>query len=128
MPKLRSQNHTHSTIGSLIDGFTASLTSLLEASSVERARQAVMVAFGGSAKPTGAKRGRPPGRVAAAVAPTAAARKRRKKAPIQLCPVPGCKDRAAPIFGMVCKKHKGIAKSKIRKYREARRDKKSAAA
>lgn len=120
----RSQTSSRSSLASLIDEFTTSLTTLLEASSVERARQAVLVAFGGSSKPTGAKRGRPPGRVAAAAAP-AATRKKRRKAPIQLCPVPGCKNRAAPIFGMVCSKHKGIAKSKIRKYREARRDKKS---
>jgi hypothetical protein len=41
--------------------------------------------------------------------------------------VPGCKNAAAPVFGMVCAKHKDVAKSKIRKYREARRAKKLAA-
>jgi len=35
--------------------------------------------------------------------------------------VPGCKNPAAPVFGMVCKEHKNVAKAKIRKYREARR-------
>jgi hypothetical protein len=40
----------------------------------------------------------------------------------QLCPVPGCKNPAAPVFGMVCKAHKNVAKSKIKKYREARRE------
>jgi len=44
--------------------------------------------------------------------------------PKQFCPVPGCKNPAAPTFGMVCAAHKGVAKSKIRKYREARRAKK----
>jgi hypothetical protein len=39
----------------------------------------------------------------------------------QLCPVPGCKNPAAPIFGMVCKDHKNVAKSKIKKYWEQRR-------
>lgn len=47
--------------------------------------------------------------------------KLRKKGPIQLCPAPGCKERAAPVFGMVCAKHKGTAKSTIAKWREARR-------
>jgi hypothetical protein len=39
-----------------------------------------------------------------------------------ICPVPGCKNVAAPIFGMVCKDHKNVAKSKIKKYREERRE------
>jgi hypothetical protein len=48
----------------------------------------------------------------------------RKKPPRQLCPVPGCKNSAAPVFGMVCAKHKDVPKAQIRKYREARRLKK----
>ncbi|HET6146354.1 MAG TPA: hypothetical protein VFH68_02395 [Polyangia bacterium] len=47
--------------------------------------------------------------------------RKRRKAPIQLCPVPGCTNRAAPVFGMVCAKHKDLPKAEIRKYREARR-------
>jgi len=46
----------------------------------------------------------------------------RKKPPKQICPVPGCKNVAAPIFGMVCKDHKNVAKAKIKKYREERRE------
>ena len=46
------------------------------------------------------------------------AKKPRKK---QLCPVPRCKGLAAPIFGMVCSKHKDVAKSKIAKFRKARK-------
>ena len=46
------------------------------------------------------------------------AKKTRKK---QLCPVPRCKGLAAPIFGMVCSKHKDVAKSKIAKFRKARK-------
>ena len=49
----------------------------------------------------------------------------RRKGPKQLCPVPGCKNPAAPVFGMVCAKHKDIPKAQIKKYREARRAKKS---
>jgi hypothetical protein len=45
----------------------------------------------------------------------------RRKAPKQLCPVPGCKNAAAPVFGMVCAKHKDLPKAKIKKYREDRR-------
>jgi transposase len=51
------------------------------------------------------------------------AKPRRKKGPIQLCPAPGCKERAAPVFGMVCKKHKGAPKATVAKWREARRKK-----
>lgn len=47
----------------------------------------------------------------------------RREGPIQLCPVPKCKNRAAPVFGMVCSQHKGIAKKTIAKYRAARRAK-----
>jgi hypothetical protein len=46
-----------------------------------------------------------------------------KKGPIQLCPVPGCRERAAPVYGMVCAKHKDTPKKVIAKYREARRQK-----
>jgi hypothetical protein len=95
---------------------------------MQRARAAVMAAFGASGggaalTASGARRGRPPGKIAAGsdgIRP----RKRRKKAPIQMCPVPNCKNRAAPIFGMVCTKHKDLPKTQIRKYREARRQKK----
>jgi hypothetical protein len=54
----------------------------------------------------------------------AVARKARRKGPKQLCPVPGCKNPAAPVFGMVCSKHKDLPKTKINAYREARRAKK----
>ena len=53
----------------------------------------------------------------------AAVKKARRKGPIQLCPVPGCKNPAAPVFGMVCAKHKDLPKAKIRKFREARKAK-----
>lgn len=46
--------------------------------------------------------------------------------PIQLCPVPGCKNRAAPVFGMVCGDHRHIKKATIAKYRAARKAKKAA--
>ena len=54
--------------------------------------------------------------------------KPRKKGPVQLCPAPGCKNPAAPVFGMVCAKHKDVPKAQIAKWREARRAKKQAKA
>jgi hypothetical protein len=39
----------------------------------------------------------------------------------QLCPVPRCKGVAAPVYNMVCKRHKDVPKAKIAKFREARR-------
>ena len=115
-------------LAALVEQFAASLDDLLERTSMERARLAVLSAFGGGGQSsTGARRGRPP----AAVTDIGVVRRRRKKAPIQLCPVPGCKNRAAPVFGMVCSKHKDLPKAKIKQYREARRaqkDKKKAKA
>lgn len=37
------------------------------------------------------------------------------------CPVPHCKGKAAPVFGMVCANHKDLPKGVIRKFRETRR-------
>lgn len=44
---------------------------------------------------------------------------------IQLCPVPKCSGRAAPIFGMVCAQHKNVSKTTLAKYRAARKAKKA---
>jgi hypothetical protein len=125
MATIRSQSQS---LESLVDEFTASLTSLLEETSLARAREAVLSAFGGKLPSGAGRRGKLAGLPALAVNGTAPERKKRKKAPIQLCPVPGCKNRAAPIFGMVCSKHKDLPKTKIRKFREARRQKKLKAA
>jgi hypothetical protein len=99
---------------SLIEDFTHRLTAALHSEAMGRARQAVESALGV----------RRPGRPAK-TSPIAIVKKPRKKAPRQLCPVPGCKNPAAPVFGMVCAKHKDVAKTKIKKYREARRAKKA---
>jgi hypothetical protein len=102
-------------ISDLVSEFADQLTRVVEAEATERARDAVLAAVGGrpsarGASPAGVRRGpgRPPGRA-------------RKKPPIQYCPVPGCKNRAAPVFGMVCAQHKDLPKAKIKKYREQRR-------
>jgi hypothetical protein len=117
-----------SNIQSIVDDFANQLSALIEAQVVARARATVAAALGGQVK---RGPGRPPkadGLVRLALPASLAAakiKKPRKKAPPQLCPVPGCKNRAAPIFGMVCKDHKGVPKAKIKQYREARRAKQS---
>jgi hypothetical protein len=106
-------------IHSIVQDFVSRLSSLIEEDAVTRARTVVLSAFGvGSG---GGRRGpgRPPG-------PGGLGRSQRRKGPIQLCPVPGCKNRAAPVFGMVCAKHKDLPKATIKKYRERRRAKKAA--
>ena len=111
MPKNRT-----GAIADIVSDFVERLTSAIEGEALSRARDAVLSAVGGKApsrgpgRPPSVKRGpgRPPGRP-------------RKKPPIQYCPVPGCKNRAAPVFGMVCAEHKDVAKSLIKKYRAQRK-------
>jgi hypothetical protein len=102
-------------IRTLVANFTEQLATLVEGQALDRARTAVEGALGGD------RRG--PGRPARVVTLLPSGRPR-KKAPRQLCPVPGCKNPAAPVFGMVCAKHKDITKAKIKAFREARRAKK----
>ncbi len=102
-----------SDIRSLVENFTDQLTALVESQALDRARAVVESALGV----------RRPGRPAKP-APLAIGKRARKKPPKQFCPVPGCKNPAAPVFGMVCADHKNVAKAKIKKYREARRAKK----
>jgi hypothetical protein len=97
----------------LISDFAAKLTSLVQSEALARARDQVTAVLGIR------RRDRPAGGSASIIG-----RKPRKKGPKQLCPVPGCKNPAAPVFGMVCAKHKDVPKAKIKKYREARRAKK----
>jgi hypothetical protein len=109
----------HSALEDIVQQFVSRLQSFVEEDAVARARDVVLSAFGGRA-PAGL---RAPRAIAASSEGTFGRRKRRK-GPIQLCPVPGCSNRAAPVFGMVCSKHKDLPKSEIKKYREQRRDKK----
>jgi hypothetical protein len=104
-------------IHGIVQDFVERLSSLIEEDAVTRARTAVLSAFG-VAGARGAGR-------AVALAQSAAGRRQRRKGPIQLCPVPGCTNRAAPVFGMVCSKHKDLPKATIKKYREQRRAKKA---
>ena len=103
-----------SELDSLVSEFSQRLMLFIESQINERARASLDAVFEKGA----GRRGRRPNTVALLPAAT------RKKPPRQLCPVPGCKNPAAPVFGMVCAKHKAVSKAQIKKYREARRAKK----
>jgi hypothetical protein len=111
-------------IRTLVQNFVTTLVAAVEQTTTQRIQAALMSGVNGVPLRRGP--GRPPknGLFAAptALAPARAPGKKRRK---QLCPVPGCKNPAAPVFGMVCAKHKDIPKAKIREYREARRKAKS---
>src|SRR3954453_5351846 len=104
-------------IHSIVQDFVSRLSSLIEQDAVTRARAVVLSAFGVGSAGGGRGPGRPPG----SGVKGALGRRQRRKGPIQLCPVPGCTNRAAPVFGMVCSQHKGLPKAAIKKYRERRR-------
>jgi hypothetical protein len=108
--------NTDPNITALIAAFTNQLVATVEAAVAERIQAALAGAFG---VPQKRGPGRPPKHLATTAHFAAASAPALKK---QLCPVPGCTNPAAPVFGMVCKEHKKVAKSKIRKYREARRE------
>ena len=113
--------NTDPTITAQIATFTRQLVATVEAAIAQRIQAALAGAFG---IPQKRGPGRPPKQAVALVAHVAVERTaERKKPPRQLCPVPGCKNVAAPIFGMVCKDHKNVAKSKIKKYRLERKGK-----
>ena len=100
-------------IRSVVEEFVNQVVAAVEAESVRRVQEAVARAFGDLAGAGGR-----PGRALRAVAGVAAPVRRRPK---QLCPVPGCTGVAAPVFGMVCVKHKDVPKAKIKEYRAQRR-------
>jgi hypothetical protein len=102
-------------INAMVEAFARQIAAAVEASMAERIQATIAGAFG---SPVKRGPGRPP-KLAAARALTAP----KKTRPKQLCPVPGCKNPAAPVFGMVCAKHKDVAKAKIKKYRTARKAK-----
>jgi len=114
-------------IADIVSQFVDQLSVAMEQEAVSRAREAVLAAIGGRAGGGGRGRGRPAAVAEVRRGPGRPPGRPRKKPPIQLCPVPGCSNRAAPVFGMVCSKHKDVPKAKIKKYREARRAKKAKA-
>jgi hypothetical protein len=108
-------------INTIVTDFAKQLSALIETEAVARARTAVLAAFGDAPR---RGPGRPPKSTAPAALAVAAVKRARKKGPPQLCPVPGCKSPAAPVFGMVCAKHKDLPMAKIKAFREARKAKK----
>ena len=93
----------------VVQQFVDKISSMIESEVVSRAREAALNALDGRGSVT--------------VRGGVIVRKRRK-GPIQLCPIPDCENRATPVFGMICAKHKDLPKAAIKKYREARRAKK----
>jgi hypothetical protein len=104
----------------LVDSFVKQIVATVEAAAARRVQAAVSAALGaGSALTAPRRRGRPA--KASYLVPAAAASAPVKRRPKQLCPVPGCTGLAAPVFGMVCSKHKDVSKVLIKKYRAQRR-------
>jgi len=101
-------------ISAIVESFVGQITAAVEATTVERMQAALSSAFGAPQK-------RGPGRPSKQTAPAVSTAVPKKSRPKQLCPVPGCKNVAAPVFGMVCSDHKKVAKSKIKLYRAARK-------
>ena len=110
--------NTDPNITAQIETFTGQIMATVEAAVAERIQAALAGVFG---VPQKRGPGRPPKHLAT-TAPLTFASVRTPTRKKQLCPVPGCKNVAAPVFGMVCRDHKSVAKSKIRKYREERRE------
>jgi len=108
--------NTDPNITAQVETFTQQLVATVEAAVAQRIQAALAGAFG---VPQKRGPGRPPKQAVAHVAVERTVE--RKKPPKQICPVPGCKNPAAPVFGMVCKDHKNVAKSKIKKYRALRK-------
>jgi hypothetical protein len=116
---MKAHMSTHSELTRIVNNFTARIVSIVDSAAQQRLQGVINAALG---MPARRGPGRPPKTLFGVVSVgTVDAGPRRKRVKV-LCPVPGCKGVAAPVFGMVCAKHKDVAKSKIRKYRKARRE------
>jgi hypothetical protein len=101
----------------LIEQFVKQVVTTVEVATAQRVQTAIVSALGSGAAVFPRRRGRPPKNPLFAATLLAPVRPR----PKQLCPVPGCNNPAAPVFGMVCADHKDVPKAKIKQYRAARR-------
>jgi hypothetical protein len=97
-------------IRSMVEAFVNQIAAAVAADSMRRVREAVAASFG---EPAAAPRRL----TTVPLIPPAPVKHR----PKQLCPVPGCTGVAAPVFGMVCAKHKDMPKAKIKEFRAQRR-------
>lgn len=95
----------------ILQGFVLQMTGYIETETKQRLQSQFAAFLGLNGTPK--RRGRPP---QSAIALPAAGRIAKARAR-QICPVPGCKNTAAAVFGMVCKAHKDVPKSKIKQYR-----------
>ena len=105
-------------ITAIVKTFAIQITAAVEASMADRLQAAIAGVFGAPPK---RGPGRPPKQAVAGVAPVSARFAAKKTRPKQFCPVPGCKNTAAPIFGMVCKDHKNVAKPRSRSIGKSER-------
>jgi hypothetical protein len=96
-------------ISELAENFVRQIVAATEAAVADRIQNAFASAFGDAAPQRAARK-------VTALAPTPS-----RARPKQLCPVPGCDNPAAPVFGMVCAKHKNVPRATINKYREQRK-------
>jgi len=100
-------------ITDLIEDFTNQIVAAVNAAAAQRIQAALAGVFDLPQTRAPIAPARP-----IVTAPAPAVKRARPK---QLCPVPGCKNIAAPVFGMVCAEHRRVAKSKIAKYRAERK-------
>jgi len=114
-------------IQQVVNKFVVDLTKVVE----QNVKHGILAKLDGmpagklNGKLNGKSNGKPNGKSSSfVVVKTKAGVVTRRKAAPQLCPVPGCKNRAAPIFGMVCGDHRKVPKAKIKAYRAARKAKK----
>lgn len=101
-------------ISDLAENFVRQIVAATEAAVADRIQTALSSAFGAAPLRATGK-------------PTAATSSASRARPKQLCPVPGCNNPAAPVFGMVCAKHKDVPRATINKYREQRKQQAAAA-
>jgi hypothetical protein len=101
----------------LIEQFVMQIVTTVESATAQRVQTAIVGALGNGSAVLPRRRGRPPKNPLFSAALLAPPRSR----PKQLCPVPGCTNPAAPVFGMVCAQHKDVPKTKVKHYRAARR-------
>ena len=109
----------NSKIDALVEDMKRAILDAIDEAAMTKASEIVLEAFRAHPKKSVAKAAGKP------AAPVVAAPAKRRKPPKQLCPSPRCKNAAAPIFGMLCAKHKDAPKATVAIWRENRRARKA---